>query len=114
MSMNEEIRAAVLPVVPVCVPGIYHVDATDAAAAVYTTFDLTEQPSAFGDDEPTAIRYLGQLHLYLPDGQNPLALKRQLRRAMLDADFAVGAWTDASDADGQHHVLDFEGTDGEV
>ena len=90
MSINETIIQAVTPIVPVCVPDV------------------------FGDDEPQAIRYLIQLHLYLPLGQTPIRLKRQLRRAMLDAGLAVGDYTNASDLEGQHYVLECQALDLEV
>ena len=90
MSINETIIKAVTPIVPVCVPDVYRPDAGETPAEVYCTFNYTESPDVFGDDEPQAIRYLIQLHLYLPLRQTPLRLKRQLRRAMLDAGLAVG------------------------
>ena len=63
---------------------------------------------------PEVIRYLVQLHLYLPLGQTPVQLKRQLRRAMLDAGLTVGDFTNSSDLEGQHYVLECEWADGEV
>lgn len=114
MSINATIIKAVTPIVSVCVPGIYRPDAGTEAPSVWCTFTCTEVPDSFGDGAPEAIRYLGQLHLYLPDGQSPITLKRRLRRALLVEDFATGAWEDASDLDGQHYVLEFEAADGEV
>ena len=84
MSINETIIQAVTPIVPVCVPDVYRPDAGETPAEIYCVFNYTESPVVFGDDEPQAIRYLIQLHLYLPLGKTPLRLKRQLRRAMLD------------------------------
>ena len=52
--------------------------------------------------------------LYLPLKQTPLRLKRQLRRAMLDAGLAVGDYTNASDLEGQHYVLECQALDLEV
>ena len=105
MSINETIIQAVTPIVPVCVPDVYRPNAGETPA---------ESPDVFGDDEPQAIRYLIQLHLYLPLGQTPLRLKRQLRRAMLDAGCAVGDALNLTDLEGQHYVLEFEYADGEV
>lgn len=114
MSINETIIKAVTPIVPVCVPDVYRPDAGETPAEVYCVFNYTESPDVFGDDEPQAIHYLIQLHLYLPLGQTPLRLKRQLRRAILDAGLAVGDYTNASDLESQHYVLECQALDLEV
>lgn len=114
MSINETIIQAVTPIVPVCVPDVYKPDAGETPAEVYCVFNYTEAATLFGDDEPNAIQYLVQLHLYLPTGRTPMQLKRQLRRAMLDACLIVGDFTDASDLDGQHYVLECQALDTEV
>ena len=122
MSINETIIQAVTPIVPVCVPDAYRPDAGETPAEVYCVFNYTERgtvfgdesPDVFGDDEPQAILYLIQLHLYLPLGQTPIRLKRQLRRAMLDAGLAVGDYTNASDLESQHYVLECQALDLEV
>lgn len=112
MTINEVMIQAVTPIVPVCVPDEYAPAVGEEAAEIYCVFDYTETPDSFGDDRPQAVRYVGMLHLYLPSGENPLKLKRQLREALLDAGFAVGDTTNASDADGQHYAMDFEWADG--
>ena len=94
MSINETIIQAVTPIVPVCVPDVYRPDAGESPAEVYCVFNYTE--------------------LYLPLGQTPLRLKRQLRRAMLNAGLAVGDYTNASDLEGQHYVLECQALDLEV
>ena len=106
MNVNEVIIQAVTPIVPVCVPDIYRPDAGEKPAEVYCEFNYTESPDVFGDDEPQAILYLIQLHLYLPLGQTPIRMKRQLRRAMLDAGFIVGDFINASDEEAQHYALE--------
>lgn len=114
MSINETIIKAVTPIVPVCVPDVYRPDAGETPAEVYCVFNYTERGTVFGDDEPQAVLYLIQLHLYLPLGQTPIRLKRQLRRAMLDAGCAVGDTLNLTDLEGQHYVFEFEYADGEV
>lgn len=114
MDINEAIIQAVTPIVAVCMPDVYRPDAGTEPAEVYCVFNYTEIADDFGDDEPGAIRYLGQLHLYLPFGASPIALKRRLRRAMLDIGCAVGDFLNATDLEGQHHTLEFEYADGEV
>lgn len=114
MDINEAIIKAVTPIVPVCVPDVYRPDAGTAPAETYCVFNYTEMPDDFGDDVPGCIRYLTQLHLYLPSGVSPIQLKRQLRRAVLDMGCTVGDFTNLTDLDGQHYVLEFEYLDGEV
>lgn len=114
MDINEAIIRAVTPVVAVCVPNVYRPDAGTEAAETYCVFNYTEMPDDFGDDAPGAIRYLTQLHLFLPLGESPISLKRRLRRAMLDIGCAVGEFADLTDLEGQHYVLELEYLDGEV
>lgn len=112
MTINEAFRAAVEPVVAVCVP-----DAYDGEAEEYCTFNYTEVPEDFGDDVPDVIRYAVQLHYICPVGRNSIATRRRLRQAILAADFTAPTVENASDADGQHYVFEFDalgGADGEV
>ena len=114
MNVNEMMIQAVTPIVPVCVPDLYRPDAGEEPAEVYCVFDYTEAATLFADDEPQAVGYLIQLHLYLPTGRTPIQLKRQLRRAMLDVGFIVGDFTNASDEEAQHYVLECRWMDWEV
>lgn len=114
MSINETIITSVTPIVPICVPDVYRPAAGEQGAETYCTFDYTETPEVFGDDMPDAVRYLIQLHLFLPVGATPLRLKRQLRRAMLEAGMTVGDFTNASDLTSQHYVLECQAVDWEV
>lgn len=109
MSMETRIREAVTPHVPECVANVY-----TGTAQIYCTFNMTELPEGFGDNRARAIRYLVQLHLFLPSRSDPYELKRKLRGALIAARFTTPAITNASDSDGQHYVFEFEGVDGEV
>ena len=103
MTINERIREAVLPVVPVCVPDLY-----DGTAREYCTFNYSELPAIHGDDRPQAIRYLVQLHYFLPVSRSPLKKKRDLCCALLQADFTYPTVENASDGDYQHYVIECE------
>ena len=107
MNIDERIRAAVLPIVPICEPDLY-----DGEESTYCTFNMEEIPTAFGDDAPHAVRYLIQLHLFGPGYPIPVSL-RQLRwdlcRAVLAAGFTAPEITNASERKVQHYVLEFEG-----
>jgi hypothetical protein len=109
MSLNTVIRAAITPIVPECVPDQYTGTATE-----YCTFNYSEIPDSFGDESPEAIRYLVQLHYFLPTGTNPHAKKKQLKNALLSAGFTYPSVTNASDSDGQHIIFETEYSDGDV
>ena len=109
MSLNTIIRSAIAPIVPECVPDQYTGTATE-----YCTFNYSEIPDAFGDESPEAIRYLVQLHYFLPAGANPYAKKKQLKNALMNAGFTYPSVTNASDSDGQHYVLEVEYCDGDI
>ena len=109
MSIEERLIAAVTPVVPVCVHGVY-----TGTEEVYCTFNLSQTPDSFGDDEPEVLRCSGMLHLYVPATGDPRTLRRQLRRALQAAELWVTAVEDASDQDNIHLVFEFEALDTEV
>lgn len=108
--MGDRIKAAVEPLVPVCVPNLYTGDAKE-----YCTYNYNEIPAAFGDNRPNAVRYLVQVHWFLPLKQRPVPKKKALRRAL--GTLPASTWPtieDASDALGQHYVYEFESVDSEV
>ena len=103
MSINEQIKAAVKPIVPVCVPDFYTGEETE-----YCTFDYTEIPEEFGDDMPELIRYAIQLHYFCPLDYNSIETRQKLRRAILAADFTAPEITPAGEENSQHFVFEFE------
>ncbi len=109
--LDDKIRAAVEPLVPVCVPNFYTGDETE-----YCTYNYNEIPDGFGDNVPHAVRYLVQVHWFLPLKNRPQPKKRQLCRALGGAS---PRWTyptivNATDELGQHYVYEFEAVDGDV
>lgn len=106
-SVYARLVAAVLPIVPVCEPAVYGGD-----AEAYCTYNATELPEGFGDNAPHAVRYLLQLHYFCPLPGNPLPTVRQLQCAVADAGFTYPSLEDASDLDGRHYVLEFDGVGG--
>ncbi len=101
LSVNELIRAAVLPIVPICEPDQYR-----GAEREYTTFNYTELAGLVGDDDIEAVVYLVQLHWFIPRGINPLSKKRRLRAALIDAGFTAPEIINDTDEDGQHYVFE--------
>lgn len=107
MNIDERIRAAVLPIVPICEPDFY-----DGGEETYCTFNMDELPTSFGDDRPRNLRYLIQLHLFAPGWPKPPSTRqtrRQLCEAILAAGFTYPEVTNASEQEAQHYVLEFEG-----
>lgn len=109
MSFEDRLENAVTPIVPVCVHGIY-----TGTSETYCTYDFSESGTLFGDDQPQCVAYSASLHLILPLRSDPRSIKRNLRRALMQAGFLVGMITDASDEDTLHYVFDLEDFDGEV
>lgn len=111
-NINERIKEAVTPIVPECAADFYEGD-----AAEYCTFNYEEIPEGHGDNQPHAIRYLIQLHYYLPlrpVKKSPMRTKRELARAILAAGFTYPEITNASDGKDQHYVFEFEGLEREA
>lgn len=112
MNIDERIREAVLPIVPICEPDFY-----EGGEQTYCTFNMTQLPTAHADDRPRAVRYLIQLHLFAPGGPKRPSMRQtrwELCRAVLAAGFTYPSVTNASERQFQHYVLEFEGIDGEV
>lgn len=108
--LDSKIRAAVEPLVSVCVPDIYTGDKKE-----YCTFNYNEIPAAFGDNRPNAVRYLVQVHWFLPLKRRPNPKKKELRRALLAVrGFSAPEIVNANDGEGQHYVYEFEAVDGDV
>lgn len=119
MAVNQAILQALTPVVPVVRPVYYGGEERE-----YITFNCTELPTLHGDDTPHAIRYLVQVHWFLPAQKSPMAKKKQIRAALLGAGFTCPSVTDAGlenqsaaqyAADGiRHLVFECEYLDGDV
>lgn len=106
--LEERIGLAVAPHVPELSPTIYQGDADE-----YCTWNASEIPQAFGDGRAHRIKYMVQVHWFLPLGRRPYAKKLALRRALAGtAGFTAPAITDASDKEGQHYVFEFEAMGG--
>lgn len=109
MTVNQALRSAILPLVPICEPDNY-----DGNASEYCTFVYDDSPEIFADGAPHAIRRLLVLHWYLPRNVDPLEKKRQICRALLDAGFTYPYVQNATDGVGQHFIFECEFADGDV
>lgn len=109
--LDDRIRAAAEPLVAVCVPDLYTGDEKE-----YCTYNYNEIPTAFGNGRPHAMRYLVQVHWFLPLKRRPHPKKKKLCRALGVMQRCV-TWPtieNASDELGQHYVYEFQAVDGEV
>lgn len=102
MSINELLRNAILPIVPICEPHSY-----DGDAPVYCVFNYSILPGMYADGVPLSMKYLMQLHLYVPIGQNPLGLISEIGSAIQRAGFPCPEIQDESDSVSQHYVFAF-------
>ncbi len=110
LRLDERLMAAVTPIVPVCVPEIYTGDAEE-----YCTFRCTELPAGFGDNRAHHVRYLVQLHWFLPLKRRPHRRKAALRRALMETrGFTTPVITPGADEVGQHYVFEFEALEGGI
>ena len=71
-------------------------------------FQYDEGPTVFCDDSPWLRTYHIQVHLFLPFGENGLALVERAERAQLAAGLGPADVVDATDEGGQHKVLECE------
>jgi hypothetical protein len=109
MSIDATIRTALTPIVPIVKPNVH-----TGTELEYIVFNYTELPTLHADDRPHAIRYLVQLHWYLPTNVNPNAKKKQIKNALMSADFTYPSVINASDGEGQHFVFECQYVDGDV
>ena len=78
----------------------------------YVVWNYNQIGQVYAEGAPQAARYLVQVHFYLPHKEDPRTGILSLSRALFDAGFTWPDVTDASDADGQHWVLECEYADG--
>ena len=109
MSIDATIKNAITPIVPIVKPNIYTGSETE-----YIVFNYSELPTLHADSCPRAIRYLVQVHWFLPLKANPNTKKRRIKNALLDAGFTYPSVIDASDGEGQHFTFECEGFDGDI
>jgi hypothetical protein len=108
MTVNEKIIAALSPVVPVVVPGVYR-PIKGAGAKEYIDFSYTSSPADFADDTPDAEVYQVIVRYTCPPRQDSLATRRRIKRAI--AGIEGGVWPseiDISDEDAQGYAYEFE------
>lgn len=110
MSLNTTLVSAVEPIVPTVRPDLYQ-PAPGENLDEWCTYNRAESPRLHAGGAPRRIVYLYQLHYYLPLGRSPEAVLDALKKTVFTAGFTFPSAQDASDGDGQHWVLEFEGAE---
>lgn len=107
MSINSVIRNAVTGIGIPCMPDYYA-----GEEKVYCTFNYTEYPRDFADNGPQEVLYDVQVHLFLPIGMNPIALKKKIRDALVAEGVLYPTILNLTDQEYQHYVFEceYEGT----
>lgn len=101
MTVNEALRSAILPIIPICEPEDY-----DGEEKEYCTFLYDDQPDVFADGFPGVIIHRLILNWYLPHGHDPIEKKTQICRALCQAGFTYPYVTNSSDDLMQHYVFE--------
>lgn len=100
MSVNSLLKAALEAVAPV------EADTYEDKKATYITIGYNSRPDDFGDDEPDHEVFSISVHLFAPTGENTIAKRRAIKKALAAAGTTWPVYTNASDKDGQHHVFE--------
>lgn len=102
MTVNQALREAILPLVPVCEPDDYGGDATE-----YCTFAYDDQPTFYADGVPFWVEKSVELNWYLPNGIDPISKKKQICNAIVAAGFSFPVISNLSDDASQHYLYEF-------
>lgn len=103
--LQKALRPSKLPVFP----NLYTGPELEYIVTNYMTL-----PVLHAGDKPGAARYLAQVHYYVMHKKNPNPTLDLLCKLLFAAGFTAPTITNASDADGQHYVLECETWDGGV
>lgn len=108
-TVNERLRSALLPIVPIVEPDVYKGNEDE-----YIVFSMSDIPVFFGDNEPEFIRHLISVNWYLPHGIDYVAKKRQIANALAAADFSYPTIVDIGDEQGAGFCFETEAVDGNI
>lgn len=108
-TVNERLRTALLPIVPIVEPDEYKGDEPE-----YIVFTMSDIPVYFGDDKPQFIRHIISVNWYLPPGIDYVATKRRIANALDAAGFSHPTIVPIGDEQGPAFCFETEDVDGEV
>lgn len=104
MTVNEKIIQALSPFCMKVTPDFF-----GEGEEEYFTFNYADDRAvSFGDDAPTsAVAYM-QIHYFCPVKKDYLKLKKEVRKALIDAGFTYPVVTDATSSGDEERHLVFE------
>ena len=102
MTVNDRIIQALSPFGLKVVPDFY-----GEGEEEYFTFNYADDRAAdFGDNEPLHVVAYMQIHYFCPVKKDYLHLKREVRKALLEAGFTYPSVTDATvSGDAERHLV---------
>lgn len=112
MSTKKPVSEALTDALETVYPDSVYPETYVGTATEYVVWNYSVINEVWAESVPQAARYLVQVHLYSPRGKDPTAAILALEQALSAAGFTWPARTDASDKEGQHHVLECEYCDG--
>lgn len=75
---------------------------------IFFVFNYTTYPDGFWDDAANAEKYLVQIHLFAPHGDNINALRKKTKKTIANAGFVWPSEVNASETSCQHYVYECE------
>ena len=103
MNIDERIRNALLPFGDPVEKAVYQSDAKR-----YYSFNYNTIGAAYADDAPEHVRYLIQVHLFMPLREEDLTQKEATITALYNAGFTWPDVFDLTDETGRHIVFECE------
>lgn len=104
MTVNEKIIQALSPFGLKVTPDFYG----DGAEEYFTFNYADDRASDFGDNEPIHVVAYMQIHYFCPVKKDYLKLKKEVRKALMNAGFSYPVVTDATSAGDEERHLVFE------
>ena len=101
--IDERIRTALSPLGLPIEPNEY-----EGTEREYISYVYSELGALYANSRPNAVRYLLDVHWYLPRGKRPERGKDQIRHLLLAAGATWPNIVNASDKEGQHYVFECE------
>ncbi len=106
-SVDERLRRALLPFGDPVENVVYQ-----GKAERYYTFSYSTLGTGFGDDTPSAERYLVTVHFFAPLKENVTKRVKATKQALFHAGFTWAETVNATDENGRHIVFECETAEG--
>lgn len=74
----------------------------------YFTFSFDSIPESFAEGTAVGVREMLSVHLFLPNGQSPVRIKRRTVMGLIANGATYPSITNASDEECQHYIFECE------